>query len=148
MPHLLPNLTTPADLFRKAEDDLAALESDPGNSRIAFNLFVTIEHIQDWLGEPRGPACSVRQNAVLRTISHIANGSKHFGPKLNAAHSSVAGTSISQYSPGYVQDGYWERRLTVHIDISEQSFIGDDQIDACELARRALAYWRPQVPGI
>ena len=139
----MPKLATAADLFRKAEADLAAFDADPENTQIAFNLFVTIEHISDWLGK----RAEVQQNAILRTVSHIANGSKHFGP-LQPRHQSVVSTSIGQYAENYNEPGYWERRLTFHLEVGEIPFIGSDHIDAYDLAKQALNYWRLSVPGL
>jgi hypothetical protein len=108
MPHLLPRLTTPADLFRKAEADLSALESDPGNERLAFNLFVTIEHMPDWLGLKREH--TVAHKSELRVVAHIANGQKHPIDLNPQRHNSVDATSADGYSDDYVAPGYVEER--------------------------------------
>jgi hypothetical protein len=79
--------TGPRDLYKKIKDDLLILESSHQDTKAAFNFFVTIEHLPDWLGQRH----LVRDNCILRVISHIANGAKHF--HLNdKRHSSVINT--------------------------------------------------------
>jgi hypothetical protein len=63
-------LVGPLDLFRKMEADLAALIESPSDSRLAFNFFVTAEHLPDWLDE----RVLVRKHALLRVVSHLASG--------------------------------------------------------------------------
>jgi hypothetical protein len=81
-------LTTPLQLFQKMQSDLAALMTSGQDARIAFNFFVTAEHLPDWLGL----RSEVKKHALLRVVSHLANGAKHFtlDPK---RHTAVVATS-------------------------------------------------------
>src|SRR5690348_10091676 len=92
-------LATPKDLFQKMESDLAALRKDPSDSYSAFNFFITAEHLPDWLSlkDLR------KQTPLLRVVSHLANGAKHFqlDPR---RHTSVDSTSTSTYAEGYASD--------------------------------------------
>ena len=42
-------LRTPQDLLQKLRFDREQLKKDPTNTYLAFNFFVTAEHIKDWL---------------------------------------------------------------------------------------------------
>lgn len=75
-------LQTPADLLRKLRSDFEELKKQPRNSYLAFNFFVTAEHMKDWLfpGYSKEGARKTLQNSsqVLLVCSHVANGAKHF----------------------------------------------------------------------
>jgi hypothetical protein len=134
-------LKTAADLFRKLEGDFAALKSSQ-DTRVAFNFFVTAEHLPDWLGR-RG---LVRQHAILRVVSHIANGAKHFTLD-DRRHTSVSGTEKVRYvEEGYVEPGYFDEPLLIHLSPDEARELGASPIGAAELGRRVLEFWRPHVP--
>lgn len=135
-------LRTPVDLFRKSEEDLRALEASPCDAHLAFNFFVTVEHLPDWLGRRE----LVQKNCVLRVVSHLANGAKHF--ELNdPRHKSVKETEASRYvEPGYVQPGYFEEYLQIHLAPDEAKELGTHVIDAVSLGHRALQFWRQYVP--
>jgi hypothetical protein len=143
MAHHLPRLATAADLFHKAESDLKALEASQSDSFLAFNLFVTLEHLPDWLGL----RAEVKQKAELRIVSHLANGSKHFTVDPNR-HRSVEDTSVEGYGDNYVDKDYEKERLTIHLSLDELPWIGDDRIDAVELARLVIDFWRPKVGAV
>jgi hypothetical protein len=136
-------LTTPLQLFRKMEADLAALQQSGQDSHIAFNFFVTAEHLPDWLGL----RALVHQHALLRIVRHLANGAKHFNvdPK---RHRSVVVTSKDRYfEEGYIEPGYMEEPLLVHLSPDEADEMGTAVIDSVSLGRKVLAFWRPHVPG-
>jgi hypothetical protein len=133
-------LETPRDLFEKMEGDLKALEASPDDSRLAFNFFVTAEHLPDWLKRRD----LVSGSAILRVVSHLANGVKHFETD---RHDAVQSADVS----GYVADGYWEKgyaeeRLEIRLSPDEAQEIGVPVIDAVELGRRVLDFWRGYVP--
>ena len=135
-------LKTPADLFRKLEGDLAAMESSQ-DAKIAFNFFVTAEHLPDWLGQ----RCLVRKHAILRIVSHIANGMKHFTLD-DHRHASVTGTEKFRYvEEGYVEPGYFDEPLLIELSPREARDIGLLAIDAAALGRKVLEFWRPYVPA-
>lgn len=136
-------LRTPADLFRKSEDDLRALQASPCDTRLAFNFFVTIEHLPDWLGRRD----LVKKHCVLRIVSHLANGAKHFVLS-DPRHTSVKKAEVSRYvEAGYVEPGYFEEVLVIHLEPDEAREMGVPVIDAVALAQKALKFWRPHVPA-
>ena len=136
-------LRTPADLFRKSEDDLRALQASPCDTRLAFNFFVTVEHLPDWLSRRD----LVQKNCVLRIVSHLANGAKHF--VLNdSRQTSVKKAEASRYvEPGYAEPGYFEESLEIHLAPDEAREMGATVIDAVSLGQEALQFWRPHVPA-
>ena len=136
-------LTTPLQLFQKMEADLIALQESGQDSRIAFNFFVTAEHLPDWLGL-RG---EVRKHALLRIVSNLANGAKHF--TINQKyHSSVVATSKDRYfEEDYVEPGYIEEPLLVHLSQDETNEMGTATIDSVTLGKKVLDFWRSYVPG-
>ncbi|MFA5233763.1 MAG: hypothetical protein WC390_05115 [Sulfurimonas sp.] len=134
-------ITTPADLFRKIESDLADLETSSQNVKVAFNFFVSIEHLPDWL-ELRH---LVHGNCLLRIVSHIANGAKHFNINENR-HTSVTGTEKSRYiEEGYFEPGYFEEPLIIYLSETESKELGFTQIDAVALGKQVVEFWRPYV---
>lgn len=137
----IPELTTPSDLFDKIEDDLCELRRSSQNVRVAFNLFVSLEHLSDWL-ELR---VLVRDNCVLRIISNIANGAKHL--KISEKrHSSVTRLEKERWvEEGWVEDGWVDAPLTVFLSEKEAEELGVSYIDSVTLAERAIDFWRPHV---
>ncbi|HEY1716731.1 MAG TPA: hypothetical protein VGH42_00365 [Verrucomicrobiae bacterium] len=136
------DLKTPADLFRKLEGDFAALKASYQDTRIAFNFFVTAEHLPDWLGKRD----LIRQHAFLKIVSHIANGAKHF--KLDATrHDSVTSTEKSRYmEEGYYEPGYFHEPLLIHLSPDEASAMNTPTIDAVTLGRQVIEFWRRHIP--
>lgn len=134
-------LKTPNDLFKKAEEDLASLQQSPSDSKIAFNLFVTIEHIPDWLNK----RSLVTSSAILRTISHIANGAKHF--TLNEKrHRSVDRTELERvYEKDVYEEGVFYEPLMIWLSTEEEKQIGKKKISAIELAQLALDFWQEKM---
>ena len=135
-------LTSPAHLFQKMESDLATLAASGSDSRLAFNFFVTAEHLPDWLQQRE----LVRKHALLRVVSHLANGAKHFtlDPK---RHNSVDATSRDTYAEDYAEPGYFEDLLLVHLSTEEAKELGKPAFDVLELGRMLLDFWRPYVAG-
>ena len=134
-------LTTPLQLFQKMQADLVALQKSGQDTRTAFNFFVTAEHLPDWLGQRP----EVRKHALLRVVSHLANGAKHFtlDPK---RHTSVVATSKERYvTEGYVEPGYIYEPLLIHLAEDEAEELGVSVIDALSLGKQVLAFWQPYV---
>jgi hypothetical protein len=135
-------LKTPADLFCKLEGDLVALESSYQDTRVAFNFFVTAEHIPDWLGKRD----LIRQHAILRIVSHIANGAKHFVLS-DRRHKSVTSTEKSRYiEDGYFEPGYFHEPLLIHLSPDEAREMNAPMIDAVTLGRQVIEFWRQHIP--
>jgi len=136
-------LRTAADLFRKIEDDLKAMEASPDDARLAFNFFVTVEHLPDWLGRRD----LVKKTCLLRIVSHLANGAKHFVLD-DSRHKSVMNAKASGYvEADYIDPDYIGDSLEVHLSADEAKEMGGDVIDTLSLGRRAVQFWRPHVPA-
>jgi len=134
-------LTTPTALFEKIEGDLAELEASNQDSKVAFNFFLSVEHLPDWLGKRN----LVRENCILRIVSHIANGAKHFNLN-DKRQKSVKGTEKSRYvAKGYIEDGYFEEPLLIYLTEEESEELGLSEIDAVSLGKQVVEFWRPYV---
>jgi hypothetical protein len=137
-------LRLPADLLRKLKHDLERMKMAPQNQYAAFDFFVTAEHIVDWI-HPNNKAARelLRSNAaLLRITSHIANGAKHFEAKAKR-HNSISAIAKDRYvQAGYVEEGYFEEPLLIHLTPEEAKFLNTAiQIDATLLAGLVLEYW-------
>jgi hypothetical protein len=88
-------LKTPRDLLLKLKFDLKALKREPTNTYLAFNLFVTAEHMKDWVfpgkANRKNRENIEKSSSLLQICSHIANGAKHFEVEARH-HNSVADT--------------------------------------------------------
>lgn len=134
-------LKTPQDLFRKLEGDFAELEASYQDTRSAFNFFVTAEHLPDWLNQRP----LVHKTPLLRIVSHLANGAKHFEID-GDRHSSVeSGEKERYFAEDYCEPGYVEEPLTIHLTQEEAVEFGMTTIDALALGRMVLDFWRPYV---
>jgi len=134
-------LKNAADLFVKAESDFAAMKESPGNSYLAFNFFVTVEHIPDWLKR----RAEVKASPVLRVVSHIANSAKHF--TLDAKHhTSVAKTERERlFEEGVFEEGVFYEPLVVWLTPDEEKELGVKKLDVVELGTMALNHWRKKI---
>ncbi|MFW1471013.1 hypothetical protein [Vibrio parahaemolyticus] len=84
-----PNLSQAKDLLEKAKYDYKRLVDNPSDSYAAFDFFVTVEHLPDWLNDK-----SIRRdNDILKLVSHIANGAKHLTLD-DKRHNTLTGVQI------------------------------------------------------
>ncbi|MEZ7207167.1 hypothetical protein [Pseudoalteromonas sp. DY56-GL79] len=67
-------LQTPTDLLDKLKYDLGRMQDDPSNIYASFDFFVTAEHLPDWIGDKT----IKKEYEILKVVSHLANGAKHF----------------------------------------------------------------------
>ena len=73
------NLRTLEDLLRKLEWEYAQWQKGPSNTYVAWNFFVTAEHLPDWLAQadcrlPKDlPYKFKRKTPLLRICSHLAS---------------------------------------------------------------------------
>ncbi len=67
-------LKSAKDLLKKLESDLKQFKADPNNAYVAFNFFVTAEHLPDWMHPgPDKRATEIRNASVLLQVcSHVA----------------------------------------------------------------------------
>lgn len=149
-------LNTSRDLLEKLRFDVRQLKNDPTNTYLAFNFFVTAEHMKDWLypGKANKKAREDLENSsiLLQVCSHVANGAKHFQVEAKH-HSSVIDTAKTggYWGARYWASNYWSRKyfakggviITLQGDAEQQ--LGST-VSAVELARRIIEFWeqRPE----
>src|SRR5688572_12385857 len=148
------DLMTPQDLMQKLEREYARWTADPLNVDLAWNFFVTAEHLPDWLartgpGMPGGLTITAvkRDSPLLRICSHIANGEKHFrpGPDYTSVDCTVR-EMTGLVKGGFVEEGFVadEPALRVYLTPDEQQALKRDaaDVDALPLAAQVLEFWR------
>jgi len=85
------DLLNTTNLLAKVEHDLERLRRNPTDAYAAFDFFVTAEHLPDWAGSPTGFRSS---NPLLRVVSHVANGAKHFAVDPKRHHSVESSAAV------------------------------------------------------
>jgi hypothetical protein len=127
------------------------MKSDPGNPYATFDFFVAAEHIVEW----RYPTDTAAQKGVRahdpgKTVSHIANGAKHFEATATQ-HTSVADLSREDdYGTSLLGRAHWGEM--VYGSTGRPALIvtmaDGRRVDALELAELALTYWTTELgPG-
>ena len=133
-------LRTANDLLQKLERDFKKLKQHPLDVDLAFNFFVTAEHILDWKYPGRANKSNREKlrNAEVRlqVTSHLASGAKHFDVEAKH-HTSVKDTG----RVGYWPEGYWPESLIVYLDGNAASLLSS-QISVLDLASDVLQFWQ------
>jgi len=144
-------LSDARDLLRKLHFEFEQLKSDPRNAYVAFNFFVTAEHLLDWLypGDAnRAKRKQVRESSVLLQVcSHVANGAKHFEVEAKH-HKSVQDTTRSggmfasgYFASAYFASGYFPKGgLFVRLQGDAEQALGSS-VSVMDLALKVLEYW-------
>lgn len=128
-------METPEDLFSKLKWELEKFREDPANPWLAFNFFVTAEHLPDWIKEK-----SLRKNeAILRVCSHLANGGKHFEVNRHSSVSSTAKDGV--YEDGLFEKEVYEEWLKISLEPKEANALGYNEINAVPLAENIVKWW-------
>lgn len=139
-------LMKPSDLVKKLEFDFQRLKDNANDQYVAFDLFVTAEHIIDWIN-PTDSAKrkTMRSNSpLLKIVSHIANGAKHFEATARH-HQSIDDIEKDRYvEAGYVEEGYFEEPITIKLTYAEAAAFGKSEINVVDLAHEVLNYWQSQ----
>ena len=144
------HLRTANDLLQKLERDFKKLKQHPRDVDLAFNFFITAEHILDW----KYPGRANKKNreklrsseVLLQVTSHLASGAKHFDVEAKH-HTSVKDTGRSAYFPeGYLSksywpEGYWPESLIIHLDEDMAQKLST-QINVLNLASDVLQFWQ------
>ena len=141
-------LQVPRDLVNKLEYDLERVLKSPQDQYAAFDFFVTAEHIVDWIHpNDKKARYKIRYNSsLLKITSHIANGVKHFEATA-PHHQSVKTVEKTRYAEtGYVEEGYFEDHLIVHLTEEEKSSFGQRSIKVADLAKQVYDYWSSNAP--
>ena len=129
------NLNSPEALAKKLFSDYELFIKNPFDPYLAFNFFITAEHIPDWIGDKS----LKKSNAALRVCSHIANGAKHFEVD---RHNSVINTEKVLYvASGYVEEGYFEEPLMIYLSVDEAKELGFEQCEAIKIAELVRNFW-------
>ncbi|MEH2096544.1 hypothetical protein [Nostoc sp.] len=132
-------LRTAYDLFKKLEQDLEDLERSYQDTRVAYNLFVTAEHLPDWLDK----RYLVRKHAILRITSHLANGAKHFRLD-DPRHKSIIKTEKDRvFEQDVFETGVFNEPLVIYLSDEEAQELGTTTIDALTLAKKVIKFWEP-----
>lgn len=151
------SLRTARDLREKLRRDLARLKESPRDADAAFNFFVTAEHMLDWVHpgpsmEARQPHISKEREAcpLLRLVSHLANGAKHFEAQ-HRRHKSVedAPAPLDHWSPDHWTPPHWgavhpqSPALVVNLTAGAASEFPEygGSVDVITLAERVMKHW-------
>jgi len=149
------DLQSPKDLLVKARVDLDRFQSDPLSTYAAFDFFVAIRHLPDWM-HPDDPESKQRtalaeeqrktlfeRHVELRISRHIADGAKHF-VATHRQNYQVEGTSVAaafQVSGDAFQAGGFQgRSLFIKLDSRDPDThkLGGDWIPALQFAEQAF----------
>jgi|WetSurMetagenome_2_1015567.scaffolds.fasta_scaffold72687_2 hypothetical protein len=135
-----PDLQTPADLLGKLEYDFRRLKENPRDTYAAFDFFVTAEHMVDWVGNK-----SLRVDVpLLRIVSHLATGAKHFNVD-KSRHESVSGVDVKGGRFGENEFGtvvFGAKSSLVISLMGEEVKLFGRTIRVTELACKVMVYWR------
>ncbi|WP_414563336.1 MULTISPECIES: hypothetical protein [unclassified Anabaena] len=134
-------LHTAYDLFKKLEQDLQDLERSYQDARVAYNLFVTAEHLPDWLGKRD----LVSKHAILRITSHLANGAKHFHLKDHRHNSIIETERYRVFEEDVFEPGVFYEPLIIYLSDKEAEELERETIDALTLAKKLIEFWKPYV---
>ena len=140
-------LKSAQDILAKARHDFGRLQSDPTDAYAAFDFFVTVRHIPEWLypNEPAKVSALFSQHVELRICRHLAEGAKHF-EATDPRHKQVANTSMSlgawgkAWAKGAWKPGVWGEGLFIDLDPSDPDTHSlGARLNALKLAENALA---------
>ncbi len=144
------DLKNPLDLLKKLHYEYEELKKDRLNSFVAFNFFVTAEHMLDWVypgSTNKKRREQVRRDSVLLQIcSHVANGAKHFEVEAKH-HVSVSDTSKRVGNP--LKSPIFHSPI-FHPDVVSGLFLTLDgeagkklgvYVNVLSLAKQVLEFW-------
>lgn len=142
-----------SDLLEKLRHEYEQLEQDPSNQYVAWNFFVTSEHLLDWLypGQAnRANRTRVRKSELLLQIcSHIANGAKHFEVEARQHQSVAASDQIGYWPEGLFPKGYWPKGfffecLVIRL-VGEAAKKFGESIEVLPLAKQIMGFWENEL---
>ncbi len=143
------DLQTPYDLLKKFQYEYEKLEEYPLNQYIAFNFFVTAEHMLDWLypdnqtmGDNRKKRKEEREKEIALCVCwDIASGAKHF--KVLGRHDSAQDARVRQggFQANIFQpDTFQTLSLVIELKGTAAQKLGQF-IEVPKLARKVCDYW-------
>ena len=131
-------------LLKKLEHDLLRLQAGPFDAFASFDFFLTAEHLPEWIAQgDDAKAKSIRTagGQMLRVVSHLANGAKHFHATA-PRHDSVQSLEDTSYcADDYADDYFEEGVLLLHLEPGQEIDAGKSSISPYELAQRVYDYW-------
>lgn len=145
------NLRTPIDLLDKLKYDYAVFEKDKNNPYLAFNFFVTAEHMLDWIYpgySNKAKRTALRDSEVLLQVcSYLASGAKHFVAE--AKHHDTVSGSVKKRPTNPLVGPFGgpfviERNISglyVNFEDKAAKDLGSS-IKAVDLADQVLKYWQ------
>jgi len=127
-------LQSAEDLLEKLKWNLQKLEKSPSDVYAAFDFFVTAEHIPDWINKK-----SIKEgNDLLKLVSHIANGAKHFEVS-DKRHKSVERIEIrTNLWPD--DSGVQREHIYINFKMCDGRFSGLES-SALSIARLVYDFW-------
>jgi len=129
-----PKLQRAEDLLKKLKWDLQRIENAPSDIYAAFDFFVTAEHIPDWINNNK----IKNGNELLKVVSHIANGAKHFEVS-DKRHKSV--TKIELRTDSWPDEsGVDGEHIYISFNMEDGRFSGLE-LSALSLARLVCEFW-------
>jgi hypothetical protein len=139
---LTKELQTPKDLLDKLKYDFEQIKAKPNDVYAAFNFFVTAEHVPDWVGDK-----SIKNEIpLLRVVSHIANGAKHF-QATDSRHKSVEEIHVREgafHTGVFHPDVFNVGDLVVEIKGDEVTQFGSE-ISVIKLALMVIEFWAAKI---
>ena len=139
---LTKELQAPKDLLAKLQFDFARIKANPLDVYAAFDFFVTAEHIPDWVGDK-----SIKsREPLLKVVSHIANGAKHFRAT-DPKHKSVENVHVREgaFQAGVFQsDAFDVGDLVIELKGDEVKLFGSE-ISVRRLAQMVIKYWAARI---
>ena len=144
-------LPTPQDLLAKARHDLQRLRTNPMDAYAAFDFFVAVRHIPDWLfpHDKQQRDALFSRHVELRVSRHIADGAKHF-EVTHPQHIQVAGTSAPPptfQGDSFQTDAFQVGGLIIDLDPRDPDTAAlGGRIHALPLAERVFAVIEKVVP--
>jgi hypothetical protein len=129
-------LETAQDLYEKLCWEFKNLKAHPQDMRVAFNFFVTAEHIPDWLNSK-----GLKNQPIPKICSNLANGAKHF--HAGEKHTAVKNAWKDRYvEKGCVEEGYFLDPLMVEVDqeLAAKANL-ENPIEVQRLAEEVIVYW-------
>jgi len=141
-------LQTPGDLLAKARHDLERIRTNSLDVYAAFDFFVTVRHLPDWLHPGDKPEQKQQRGALfdkhveLRVARHIADEAKHFEATRNQ-NFQVEGTSVAaayQTTGGAFQRGVFQgETLMIKLDPRDPDTVSlGEWVDVLEFAERVF----------
>lgn len=147
------SLSKPSDLLEKLRHDLLRIREDMTDSYAAFDFFVTAEHLLDWKYPDSGGEATIQRRTqlrktepLLRVISNLANGAKHFRVKPSRHHSvDSVHKHNGIFDPAYFDPAYFDTdRLVIEL-IGDDAMAFGSQITVLTLSEKVVHYWEANI---